>query len=460
MGLLETTQKADYSSIEQLADVFRAFSISTLTLSLQKRLVVELIIGEMADIMERIRYDLLDYRLSPSNDSGMLDPTAFPQTFDYVHMSNIPDYIGGHLTSFLASRPLLKEDRPSSLRFINLLNPPEFEDHQTFQSEYLLMYDMELIRRHFMVTRRPGEVTKEGLPPMLGILKHPFAFEGYMIWDRVSRSATSFQQLLPKLEFEIWVYGHFLKICLPYPRPIFSGQPVYAPLNLTAVIRLVIGMFEIGYPVHWLLRVFSCICTGVITTCARPPTSRVCNPADIDATHPAKEISVQPWVAEFTTLLSIWRRLLPFGVDSLGGTLVPLETIHQYIITFPPFPAKHERVPHFILLFWNTEVGYTAKPPASIWGLLQDGGERGNQVSARDIREKGIICVTAFHYTTASRTAAFWMRADQMEKMVAGKWRAFIWRTDAWEAVTDGVDVSSGVSMCKKWTNALEEAMP
>ncbi|KJZ69859.1 hypothetical protein HIM_10759 [Hirsutella minnesotensis 3608] len=452
MGLLEPTQKANTSSIEQLADVFRAFSISTLTLSIQKRLVVELIVGEMADIMERIRYNLLDYRLSPPNASGTLDPTDFPQTFDYVHMSNIPDYIGGHLTSFLAGRPLLKEDRPSSLRFSNLLNPPEFEDHQAFQSEYLLMYDMERIRRHFLVTRRPGEVTKEDLPPTLGTLRHPFAFEGYMTWDRVSSSAMSFKELLPKPEFEKWVYGHFLKICLPYPRPIFSGQPVYAPLNLTAVIRLVIGMFEVGYPAHWLLRIFSCICSGVITTCARPPTNRVCNAADIDATHLAKEISVQPWVAEFTTLLSIWRRLLPFGIDSLSGTLVPLGTIFQYSITFPPFPAKHERVPHFILVFWNTEVGYTTKPPVSIYNLLLDVGGGDSHVSARDIREKGIVCVTAFHYTTASRTAVFWMRADKMEQMIAGKWRAFIWRTDAWKAVTDGVDVSSGISMGKKWT--------
>lgn len=40
------------------------------------------------------------------------------------------DDIGGHLTSFLAGRPLLEEDGPSSLRYSNLLNPPEFEDHQ------------------------------------------------------------------------------------------------------------------------------------------------------------------------------------------------------------------------------------------------------------------------------------------------------------------------------------------
>lgn len=78
---------------------------------------------------------------------------------------------------------------------------------------------------------------------------------------------------------------------------------------------------------------------------------------------------------------------------------------------------------------------------------------------ARDVRERGIVFVTAFHYTTASRTAAFWMRADRINEMIYGKWRAFIWRIDAWQAVTDGVDVSSGVLTCKNWTNDVDEAM-
>ncbi|KAG8417378.1 hypothetical protein J3458_004887 [Metarhizium acridum] len=107
------------------------------------------------------------------------------------------------------------------------------------------------------------------------------------------------------MEFKKWVYSHLLKICLPHPRLVFSNRPVYAPLNLTALIHLVIGMFKVGYPAHWLVRILSCICTSVITTSARPPEKRVYNPAQVNATPPAKEISIQPWVTEFTTLLSI-----------------------------------------------------------------------------------------------------------------------------------------------------------
>lgn len=89
MGV-DTTEKAGTSSIERLAEKFQTFSFSTLTLGVKKRLVIEVIVGEMADIMERIRYNLLDHRLSAPSDSKLLDPTLFPRTFDYVHMSNIP----------------------------------------------------------------------------------------------------------------------------------------------------------------------------------------------------------------------------------------------------------------------------------------------------------------------------------------------------------------------------------
>ncbi|KJK85219.1 hypothetical protein H633G_10949, partial [Metarhizium anisopliae BRIP 53284] len=455
-----STDKADTNCIQQLADVFRVFNFSILMLDPGKRLVVEVIAGEMADIMDRMRYNLLDHRMSPPENSRIPDPTLFPRTFDYIHMSNIPDYIGGHLTSFLTGRPLLKEDQPSSLRFTNLLNPPEFENHEAFRSEYLLMYDMERIRQHFLLTQRPGEFTEEASPPTISPL-HSFVFEQYTVWDSVPRSVMPFQKLLSKAGFEKWVYGHLLKICLPHPRPVFSDAPVYAPLNLTALIHLVVGMFEVGYPAHWLVRILSCTCTGVITTSARPPERRVYTPAQVDAVRPAKEICVQPWVAEFTTLVSIWRRLLPFGIDSsLSASLVPLETIYLYSIAFPPFPAISDHRPQSILVFWNTEVGDVAERLDSLYDLLDSSGGD-NSKSARNIREKGVVCVTTFRFTTASRTAGFWMRADKMEQMMAGKWRAFLWRTDEWEASTRGVDVSSGVTKGRKWTtDALLETKP
>ncbi|KAM3459848.1 hypothetical protein NHJ6243_006480 [Beauveria neobassiana] len=446
------------NSIDRLADVFRVITISTMKLHSQKRLTVEMIVGEMTDIMERIRYNALEHRRPDPKNSKTdepLDPTKFPQTYDYIHMSNIPDYIGGHLTTFLVARPLLNDKSLSSLRFNNLLNPPEFENHEAFQSEYLLMHDKEHIKSHFSVRRRPGASIADNpiFKSMFGGKISSFAFEGDMIWDRMPRKQMTYQQLLPRAAFEKWMHGHFLKICIPYPRPIFSGSPVYAPLNLTAVIHLMISMFEMGYPAHWLLRVFSQLCSGVITTTARPPTERVTNAPAADAVHAPKEFSVQPWVSEFTTMLSIWCGLIPFGMDSLGGSLIPLTDINQYSIAFPPFAAQHERLPHFILLFWNTKVGYTLKPPASLYSVLSGSGNyyANTHASPKVLLDKAIVCVTAFQYVMESRSAVFSMRADKMEEMKAGEWRAFIWRTDAWQAVTEGVEVSRGLVTRQNW---------
>ena len=90
MDVLKSARKANVSPIKHFADIFRIFSTSTSRLGSQNRLVVEVIVGEMADIMERIRYNILDHRLSGPTDSGILDPTFFPRTFDFLHMSNIP----------------------------------------------------------------------------------------------------------------------------------------------------------------------------------------------------------------------------------------------------------------------------------------------------------------------------------------------------------------------------------
>lgn len=47
------------NAIDRLADLFRVHTISTIKLHSQKRLTVEMIVGEMTDIIERIRYNAL-----------------------------------------------------------------------------------------------------------------------------------------------------------------------------------------------------------------------------------------------------------------------------------------------------------------------------------------------------------------------------------------------------------------
>ena len=116
---------------------FEIVAISLMSLS--DGLTIEMIAGEMADVLDRLGHQCLEHRLHKSTNIEGVDPTAFPYKYDRIHMSNIPDYVGGTLTSFLIGKPLLRTDRPSNLRFNNLLNPPLFDSSEHFLSEYMLM---------------------------------------------------------------------------------------------------------------------------------------------------------------------------------------------------------------------------------------------------------------------------------------------------------------------------------
>lgn len=48
---------------------------------------VEVLVGEMTDVMERMRWNCLEERSKPA---GGIDPSNFPRTYDRIHMSNIP----------------------------------------------------------------------------------------------------------------------------------------------------------------------------------------------------------------------------------------------------------------------------------------------------------------------------------------------------------------------------------
>lgn len=177
------------------------------------------------------------------------------------------------------------------------------------------------------MNRRSGEVRPEDVPPQFAGMINLFAFEDYFVWEPAKPSVAKRASRFSKPDFETWVYAHLLKICLPYPRPMRNGKPVYAPLNLASFFSFVSNMIEVGYPAHWLAGILSSICTGVITTAARPPTQRVTPPSEVKARRAPQAFSICPCVAEFTTLLSLWQRLLPFGVDA-GSALAAPDKIH------------------------------------------------------------------------------------------------------------------------------------
>lgn len=315
-------------------------------------------------------------------------------------------------------RPLLRDDSPSNLRFTVLLNPPMFEDHSPFQAEYLLMHDDKRIRDHFSLARKPNKLPSLDLAgPMRHLLSRmpggangpgSFAFEDYITWNREPERTLPRKDLLPRPALEKWLHAHFLKLALPAPREKFSDRPVHAPLNLTTFFRLVCLLSQRGYPAHWLSAVLASLCSGEITTTARPPRQIATARSDLDAAHPPKPVSVAPWRAEFTTLLSIWARLLPFGCVAPPGALVRPGGIVEYSVAFPPFAEEQVRVPHFVLVFWHSSARQVPRG-RSIRALLA-GEEAGGMRSAPgscvhvfsvfrcDCRQDGVVVVQGGRY--------------------------------------------------------------
>ncbi len=84
MKNLPSTNKAPKTSIMDHLQQF--FELTALSIaSLKKRMVVEVVVGEMADVMERIGYDSLESR-GPS----AAQTASWPRKYHVVHLSNVP----------------------------------------------------------------------------------------------------------------------------------------------------------------------------------------------------------------------------------------------------------------------------------------------------------------------------------------------------------------------------------
>ncbi|CCC08308.1 hypothetical protein SMACR_01856 [Sordaria macrospora] len=217
------------------------FDLLTDTLYYPNRpeMTVEVVLGEMTDFMERLRYNCLEYRSQAAEDG--FDPRKFPRAYDRIHLSNVTDYVGGLMNPLLFAAPLLKEPGSSDVRFTVLLNPPKFKTHEQFQAEYALMPSEANITNHFHLKR---------VPPPPPSMSHPlgsFFEESYFVWQLQPGEKLPWEKLMARPQLE----------------------------------RLISQLHELGYPAHWVSGILSSICEGTITTTTRAPTAEVITPQEL-----------------------------------------------------------------------------------------------------------------------------------------------------------------------------------
>ncbi|KAI0019836.1 hypothetical protein F4780DRAFT_792580, partial [Xylariomycetidae sp. FL0641] len=425
-----------------------AFFVRTLQAieRLQGSLKIEMLVGDMAEAMERVRHGLLD---RPEQKQP-----SWPLEYHVVHMSNIPDYVGGSLTSFLYASPILKAGRGTGLMSTVLRNPPQWKSIDQFNAEHLLMYDRHQLQKHFGV-KLSAETPEESSSSPMDLLMGPMPpLLQYKKWEKCSARQLSVEELLPKSRFSKWVYAHFLKTVLPFPRPQSDFALVYAPLNMTVVMRLLALAAELGYPDHWISTIINGLGTGRIDTTARAPRKYVLTPGALDKQNDSRTMSVQPWAAEFTTLITMWRGVLPCKGLFIPNKILPSpETISEYTIDFPPFQGQDLNVPHFALVFWNQRK--YDEPPTKLRPLLQDDEKGDTTTGSQALRADGIRVLTTLQWTRASNRATFWLRSDVADQMMAEGWTVYIWRMDSWVRLTKALQLTGAMTRTRSWVDCV-----
>ncbi|KAK9772250.1 putative tetratricopeptide-like protein [Seiridium cardinale] len=405
---------------------------------------VEIVVGEMVEVFDKLRYDALEHRKGPA--IGELDPAKFPRQYHYIHMSNVPDYVGGPLATFLAAPQLLRTCPGACLTSNILKNSPLFNTLEQFLAEYLLISDLSLVKSHFGL-----EVADQSILKDLKTKNLPFGLgAGYFPWKRSTHGSErlNVEELMSRASLQGWVYGLLLKNLLPPTRPE-NGQVILSPLNITIFLRLISHLYDIGYPAHWLSGILAAVCEGKITTTARAPREVVVDIEDLDIVHPSKEICIQPWHADLTTMISIWQPLLPFGLGAVWSLLPALQNISQFSIKLCPFTEGQQSSAVFVLLFWD-HTRFKMKPKSMRRVLLDD--ELGDKYNAAgETREGGVSIVSTLSWDWAEKTAQFWLREDVVEKMKDNEWKAYLWRTDTWLPASSPSPVREAVKLKSAW---------
>ncbi|GAB7360068.1 hypothetical protein MBLNU230_g7588t1 [Neophaeotheca triangularis] len=317
--MLEQDPKRERKSLySHFSSFFTMISISIL--KLDRRFRVEAIAGEITAVLEHIRHGVVGHRQAEQNSGngpqcnaeldhnksgdgaqGRPSPASetegqilkYPQLYDRIHLSNIPDYVGGTLFTFLYALPVTKPDKFS----------------------------------HFM--------------PMAE----------YLRWTHTQKVPNTFGELLPRCRLETWLYRFFLKTAIPFPRTPADRQLIYSPLNLTVFFRLLGHLHNMGYLAHWLTEIVSTLLSGEITTTARPPRSEPLMIREVNTNFPSRKQSVAPFLAEMRTLASMWQPALAFG--ALLPAVPDPKTVREYQVPCRHVMEDCCGTPSFVLAFFK-----------------------------------------------------------------------------------------------------------
>lgn len=415
--------------------------LATAFAHLKGRLRVEPILGEMCETFEKMKLGVYTDRKNkpvPGQTASSLDKPGedYPTVYNRVHLSNVPDYTGGVLSALLFAAPITHEsiDGRDTFAFKCLRNPPAFDKVDDYNSEYNLLPDDSSTQKVFPY-KFQRKANLRFVPPGMAMIA-----EDYMHWSNLS-TKIEFDRLMDRPTLTAWIHSLLLKIAIPAQRMVPDTLLVISPFNLTVLFRVLLHLKGVGYPIHWLSEILTNIITNPLETRATHVSSVPVTAADakqmLDKSRPLRKISLKPFMADLTTLTSIWLPALGFGLFK-GHELLPKPTdIRKYAIDFTYVRFENAFEKTNVLVFMDTSLlGHTG-PLIPLRPLLcqQDRDVRDSIPSPAELREKGLHVVTTWEFNTEAKQATFWMREDIIKSMGTGRadWYVGIWRTDSWD---------------------------
>ncbi|KAK8016834.1 hypothetical protein PG993_015023 [Apiospora rasikravindrae] len=428
----------------------------------------EIVIGDMLNYFESADQGLLR---SEEHFKSKTTP-KFPDTFDRIHMSNIPDYVGGAMATFLYALPVLRPKKTSAVTSNVLRNTRVWATHDSFLVDSLLLAGRAKIENTFSTSLVPecSQVEQALDGSLVGGMGAIMVFS--MKWMRQSTKALEWSKLMPRRNVEHWLHAMFFRLCLPFPWVRDFESRVLRPLNLTTLFRLVVHLFKMGYPASWLSNILNDLANGEVSSTARPPREPVTDASAAKKPHSPKPVSMRPFVTEYRMLLSLWRRLLPFGLflqKTVEEQLPDPRKIRQFQILFASISedlsasaARAINLPDIdtkssVLVFWNRTVNGEVPIEGNLREtLLDDESVKSEsflkdklQKAGRPVSKDTVHVVSTTQWKADNSIATFWFPEDIVGGMVSGSddWVACIWSTGSWTQTTSvsvGTDTVRG----------------
>lgn len=330
------------------------------------RLSVEYVLGDAFVAIDGIRCNL-----------GQNRNIATPASYDLIHLFGSCD-----VPAVISASKILNESQAARL----MISVPNSDFDLGERDSFAKIDSVTLHKVTQMQTIPKKSQYGSSHPPL----------NEYLLEMRRERLAPfPYEHLLSRAELSRFLFSEFYSLAWP-----FRGNSTSASAGLTYFFDLLIHLHSIGYPAHWIADALAKILGDGINASPSPPRTP-------DETTPRNQLctntairgalgSIAPFLAETSTLASMFQRLLPFNPIV---TLPPLNTIYQYSIGFKSDNAYLPQKSMALMIY---------NPHAYI------------PTTCLSLPEEGCIIISIFTYTASDNGFArvnFWLREDIINQL-------------------------------------------